>query len=465
MNIQILDLDSPETIGTDLLQLLNASREPQIEVRMDELDYGDPGQRVLRVQNLITEIRPALIMWICPGAHNNQFKSFFQRVQESLDAVPSIVVTDTPQPDNMFDLLELGVVDFITPPLREGEIWPRIWRILGHQQQTESLEYSLKEHLGLMQIIGQSPAFLEEVRKIPIAAKSDVRVLITGSTGTGKELFARAVHYLSPRAEQPFVPVHCGSLPGNLLENELFGHTKGAYTGAISAQRGLIHQADGGTLFLDDVDCLPKAIQIKLLRFLQEKEYRRLGAGKLQRVDVRVIAATNVDLAQAVSQGRMREDLYYRLNVIPLQLPDLRQREEDILLLGNHFLHKYAREFEKPVTAFTQGAKRKLLHYHWPGNVRELEHIVERAVLFAQGTMIRGVDITVPDTGNTSGLESFKRAKARVVEQFEKSYIKRALLIHDGNISRAARASQKNRRAFWELMRKHKIEVQNVLPE
>jgi two-component system response regulator GlrR len=309
------------------------------------------------------------------------------------------------------------------------------------------------------QLLGQSPRFTEQMNKIPMVAKCDANVLICGETGTGKELCAQAVHYLSPRAKKPFVAVNCGSLPLELLENELFGHHAGAFTSASTATPGLIRDADGGTLFLDEVVSLPLPAQVKLLRFLQEKEYRPLGSPKTERSDVRVIAASNIDAEKAVKNGLLRTDLYYRLNVIPINLPPLRERLEDIKPLARHFLVKYAAKFTKNVTDFDTKAIESLMVHNWPGNVRELEHVVQRAVVMAVGQTIQGSDIILPllDVGTRE--ESFKDAKARVIEQFEEDYVTKLLVAYRGNITRAAQAAKKNRRAFWELIRKHHIDV------
>jgi DNA-binding NtrC family response regulator len=361
-------------------------------------------------------------------------------------------------------MLKLGAADFITPPLKANDILPRLWRLLEHKQHTQSLTHKFKEKLGLKQMVGESPTFLDETKKIPVLARCDASVLISGETGTGKEMCARSIHYLSPRANKSFVPFNCGAIPTDLLENELFGHAQGAFTGAATPQPGLIRKADAGTLFLDDVDCLPPLSQVKLLRFLQEKEYRQLGSATTHQADVRIIAATNADLEAAVEKGRLRQDLYYRLNVIPLTLPTLRDRQEDIPLIARHFLKKYAIEFDKQLTGFTSEALQTLMLYDWPGNVRELEHVVERAVLFSKHTVIREIDICLPDKKSTSCKMSFKEAKASVVKEFEKSYIEKLLLSYQGNITRAAQAAKKNRRAFWELIRKHHIDVRPFKP-
>ena len=354
----------------------------------------------------------------------------------------------------MFSLIKLGAVDFITPPLQKIDILPRLWRLLEHKREQNTLTYRLKEKLGLKQLIGESPLFLDEIKKIPTVAKCDASVLISGETGTGKDLCARAIHYLSPRAGKPFIPFNCGAIPTELMENELFGHVQGAFTGASTLQSGLISEANSGTLFLDDVDCLPLLSQVKLLRFLQEKEYRQLGSAKMCQADVRVIAATNTHLETAVEEGQLRHDLYYRLNVIPITLPALRDRREDIPLIARHFLYKYVTEFDKQLTGFATEALQTLMLYDWPGNVRELEHVVERAVLFSEQTVIGELDIILPQQKAPACKPSFKEAKANVINEFERNYIEKLLIAYQGNITKAAQAAQKNRRAEWARLRR-----------
>jgi two-component system response regulator GlrR len=309
------------------------------------------------------------------------------------------------------------------------------------------------------QLIGISVAFLNEVNKIPLIAKYNSSVLITGETGTGKELYAQRIHLMSDRAKSTFVPVNCGAIPVDLAENELFGHSRGAFTGAVGASPGLIQEADGGTLFLDEIDSLPTLVQVKLLRFLQEKTYRPLGSTKENRADVRVVAATGTNPEELVRAARLRQDLYYRLNVISVVLPPLRERREDIPLLANYFLKKHLAYSNREGVEFSPGALKKLMIHDWPGNVRELEHVVERAVVLSEGNVIDIDQISLPRIDAEDDEESFKEAKERVVTQFEKSYIQKLLMAHHGNISQAAQAAQKHRRAFWQLMRKHGIEA------
>jgi DNA-binding NtrC family response regulator len=290
-------------------------------------------------------------------------------------------------------------------------------------------------------------------------AKCDANVLIAGETGTGKELYARAIHYGSSREGRPFTPVNCGAIPTELVENELFGHERGAYTSAATFQAGLIEEANGGTLFLDEIDCLPVFAQVKLLRFLQEKEYRPLGSAKIRRADVRIIAASNLNLEDAVAQGRVRQDLYYRLNIISLILPPLRERREDIPLLARHFLARYAVELDKEVDDFSQEAMQLLMVHHWPGNVRELEHVIERALVLCEGSVLEASDMVISPAGKTGAQQSLQEAKAREIARFERDYIHGLLSACKGNITRAAQVAKKNRRAFWQLIQKHHIDV------
>jgi two-component system, NtrC family, response regulator GlrR len=310
-------------------------------------------------------------------------------------------------------------------------------------------------------LVGVSTAFVAATAKIPAVAGCDAGVLVLGETGTGKELFARAVHYLSRRRTRPFVPVNCASLPVDLVENELFGHERAAYTGAHTTEPGLVAEADGGTLFLDEVDSLPLAAQAKLLRFLETKEYRRLGSPQLRRTDIRLVAATSCVLDQAVASGRFRRDLYYRLNVVQLLLPPLRARQADVPLLARHFLARYAREFDRALTGFTSEAMRLLVAHSWPGNVRELENTVQRAAILTEGRegLIAACDIDLHEQPDATQHESFKAAKRRAVADFERGYLEGVLALCLGNVSRAARTADKDRRSFWALVKKHGIDI------
>ena len=363
--------------------------------------------------------------------------------------------------DEISALRAAGVTDVFVESLSPGRIAERTRTIIGCAQDARPIDVRalLKPHIkGL---IGTSPAFVKQLSKLPTIAGCDAGVLILGETGTGKEVCAQAVHYLSARASKPWVAVNCGAIPIDLVEDELFGHVKGAYTTAHSDRHGLVREAEGGTLFLDDIDALAPHAQVKLLRFLQEKEYRPVGSNSVRHADVRVIAASNHELADMAMRGTFRQDLFFRLNVLTLNLPPLRERCEDLPILTQHFVQQSTRQWNRRVEGITPGALFRLLSYSWPGNVRELKHVIERAVLFAEGPLLSDEDLELG--GGATAVradESFRHAKARTIEQFERAYIERLLITHQGNITHAAHAASKNRRAFWQLIRKHGIEPQ-----
>jgi len=402
---------------------------------------------------------PALIVLCLSRQSLFAAGAIFPLVRQHCRAVPIIAAVQTADPQEWPAVLKLGPDDFITPPFRSVDVLPRLWRLQPRSSKCDSTLLQLKETLGLKQLIGESPVLLAEIKKIPPIARCDATVLLSGETGTGKEMFARAIHYLSPRSTKPFSPLNCGAIPIELVENELFGHEAGAFTSATTSSAGLLRESDGGTLFLDEIDCLPLLAQVKLLRFLQEREFRPLGARKPCRVDVRIIAASNANLEEAVKKGRLREDLYYRLNVVGLALPPLRERKDDIPLLARHFLARYAAAFHGAAQDLSSSALRKLMLYEWPGNVRELENVIERTVVLSSNALIQAEDIKLANVAPARPDESFRALKARTIAQFERSYVQDVLRANDGNVSKAARAAGKHRRAFWEIMRKHRLTV------
>lgn len=411
------------------------------------------------VEQAIQRINPALIFLLVSSETMREAGKLLKSIKKAAPDIPVTIVIDACEPDDVFELLKEGAADFITAPLKAFEVLPRAWRMLQQPDHARKLTQTLRTGLGLKQLIGQSPGFLLQVEKIPLIARCEANVLIAGETGSGKELYARAIHYCSSRASGPFVPVNCGAIPVDLVENELFGHQSGAYTGAVALQTGLIEAASGGTLLLDEIDCLPILAQVKLLRFLQEKEYRPLGSSKMRQADVRIIAASNLNLEETVASGKLRQDLYYRLNIISLTLPPLRERREDIPLLAQHFLVKYANEFANEVEEISPEALHTLMMYGWPGNVRELEHVIERAVLLCKGAILRGSDVAIGSAQPGACQESLQQAKAREIARFEKGYVEALLRVSGGNITRAALVAKKNRRAFWQLIQKHRIDV------
>jgi two-component system response regulator GlrR len=461
VRILLLDCNPTSDISGTLRRIFQRASALQIEVSCESLKACEPPFVKGAIGRLFSDLNPDLVFCVISQGISPLNCRLVQHLRSEGPAPPIVVVMEGSNPKEIFELLKLGVADFVTPPLKDIDIVPRVLRLLEQNRDRGLLIKKLKERLGLTQLVGKSPAFIAEIHKIPIVAKCDASVLLSGETGTGKELCARAIHYLSPRADKPFVPISCGAIPVELMENELFGHERGAYTSAATSQIGLIQEADGGTLFLDEIDCLPLFAQVKLLRFLQEKEYRPLGSAKTLQADVRIIAATNLDPERAVKERKLRQDLYYRLNTIALKLPPLRERKQDIPLLVQHFLEKYSPVSSMGVISLTPDAMQKLMLHKWPGNVRELEYIVQRSILLSDAGDIRGSDIDLPE--DEAGLQrgSFQESKARIIADFEKTYIRDLLVVFQGNISKAAQAAKKNRRAFWELIRKHGINVES----
>jgi DNA-binding NtrC family response regulator len=456
--ILVFDLHETRELADGLLSIL-ASSSRATRVRREASDDDD----LCALEKLIVasraECAPELLLIVLPTRSAVRATPLIEHARQEFSDIPIAIVVDGEEPEGILTLVKSGVDEFFVSPLRALEIVPRILRLLDQKDPEEELIDTIKSRLGLRQLVGQSASFVEQTKKIPSVAKFNTIVLILGETGTGKELFARSIHYLSPRSNKPFVPINCGAIPTELVENELFGHVRGAFTGAANSRKGLIEEAEGGTLFLDEVDCLPLLAQVKFLRFLQEKEFRPLGSTKMRQADVRVIAAANSNLEEAVKSGRLRQDLFYRLNIVPISLPPLRERSEDIPVLAQHFLRRYQLEFSKELEGFTAEAMHRLVTHSWPGNIRELEHVIERAVVLSEGPDVRLSDLVLP-TVETSERQSLRQAKAKVIEKFEKGYIQGLLIAYGGNITRAAQAAQKNRRAFWQLIRRHQIDVQ-----
>ncbi len=447
-------------LGTSLRHILESSWK-EISITQESLVISEDGDDI-QIPIKLTQGFDADLCFLILGETLLERREALFSLLKEIAPVPVIIVVEKGEPDLMFKLLEAGSADFITAPLKASDLLPRIWRVINESQRHETLAQTLKERYGLKQLIGESAKFLAEINRIPLMAKCDASILISGETGTGKELCARAIHYLSHRHFKPFVPINCGAVPVDLVENELFGHKRGAFTGATTSEQGLIHEADGGTLFLDEINHLPALAQVKLLRFLQDKEYRPLGSNKMRMADVRLIAAMNIDPEEASQQGIIRQDLFYRLNIISLVLPPLRERREDIMLLAHHFLSTYAAKFQKRVRDFSAEAKQRMLMYDWPGNVRELEHVVERAVVLTENELMQADEIMLSRRETQTHLESFRVAKTKSIAQFERRYIQDLLLAYEGNVTRAAAAARKNRRALWELIRKHQIDMQGI---
>jgi DNA-binding NtrC family response regulator len=332
--------------------------------------------------------------------------------------------------------------------------------------QVETLIAQLRDAMTMAQLVGRSPALLTAVAHLIPVARSGSPVLISGETGTGKELVARAVHYLSDRASHPFVAFNCGALSDTLLEDELFGHERGAFTGAHGSRKGLVAAAERGTLFLDEVDGLSPRAQTALLRLLQERTFRALGSPEERLANVRVVAATNADLDKCMTAGLFRSDLYYRLCVFRFHLPALRDRPEDILLLAEHFLRKHA-PAGGVMPRLSESAQGALKNYNWPGNIRELENSILRAIHLSPDGVIEDSELGLPGyptvphnqpvNDGVECLPAMREAKRQVVEQFERDYLVRLMIMHAGNITRAAFAAGKERRELGKLLKKYGI--------
>jgi two-component system response regulator GlrR len=318
---------------------------------------------------------------------------------------------------------------------------------------------------NLVNMVGRSAAFRRVERLIRKIADYDTAVLIEGETGTGKELAARSVHYLSARRGMPFVPVNCGAIPDSLVENELFGHRRGAFTGASDTRQGLIAQAQGGTLFLDEIDALSPKAQVTLLRFMQDQEYRPLGSAHAECGNVRVIAASNANLLKLAETGEFRSDLLFRLKVLSVELPPVRERQGDVELLAQHYLQKFSQQYGKPAKSLHLDTLAWMNKYDWPGNVRELEHLIHREFLLSDGPTIhlhcesRDIDRRKrPDRRGVNLEAGFGVAKTQAIVQFEKRFLKQLLFLSDGNVTRAAKLAGKERRALGKLLKKHGLE-------
>jgi DNA-binding NtrC family response regulator len=456
MPVLVVDFNPGSGLGGETASILARVKPFRMTVSRVSAEWQNfDRQRLIRCIS-----RATALFVVIPHALLKQSDALQSILTNISDNRPVMVVTDVDDSEQLLALLQMGVDDCITPPLRENDLTLRLCRLLRYKDQSLALTRKFKERLCLENMIGESQEFRRVIDKLPLVAGCDASVLISGETGTGKEICARAVHYLSPRQHHPFVPLNCGAIPVELVENEMFGHARGAFTGASHQKNGLLHEAEGGTLFLDEIDSLPPTAQVKLLRVLQEKEYRPLGSTKARTANMRVIAATNIDVDEAIRTGRLRQDLYYRLNVIRLHLPPLRERRHDIPALASHFLEKYELEFGKFGLSFSAGALQMLQDYDWPGNVRQLENMIERAVVFAERNVIEGKDLDLPASDRPAAPGSFQVAKSACIAKFERSYIENLLHLHHGNITRAAKAAEKNRRAFWEMIRKYHIDVQ-----
>ncbi len=379
-----------------------------------------------------------------------------------------ILITAYGSIDSAVTAMKEGACDYLTKPFSMDELLLMIKRFIRMKHLEEenlSLRKRVEERFGLEGLVGKSPSMLRVYELIETVAPTDATVLIHGESGTGKELVANAIHLQSPRKNVSFIKVNCAALPETLLETELFGHEKGAFTGALRQRKGRFESADGGTLFLDEIGDLPSSVQVKLLRVLQERQFERVGGNQTLSVDVRLVCATQKDLKEELQKGAFREDLYYRLNVVPIVLPPLRERPEDILLLMDYFVEKFSRKMGKEIIAVSKEAKSLLLKYSFPGNIRELENMLERAIALIKGTVIQAHDLPDEIVGKTSpatvicekigGTEPLGDA----VHLFEKEYIQCVLEKTKGKKGQAADILGISRKSLWEKIKGLEIEI------
>ena len=387
--------------------------------------------------------------------------NFFRWLVKNPIGTPTLAVL--PADDGLIQLAAQAVDDFVVEPIHPGDWRHRVARLLANDPRDNNMA-ATQEHrtreLGLAELVGNHPAFLRTIEQIPLVARNNSPVLITGETGTGKELCACAIHRLSVRSNFPFIPVDCSAFPEHLFESEMFGHARGAFTDAHRDQMGLVALASSGTLFLDEVDALPIAFQSKLLRLLQEHTYRPIGSERFVKTEVKIISACNQDLNDLLRERRFRLDLFFRLNVLQLHLVPLRERRSDISILARYFVRRLSAESGTPHKTLAPAALQKLTEYDWPGNVRELYNVIQRAFIFSQGRQIQLRDICdLPVLNASSKLssDSFRDARARALEAFERAYIEEKLRETRGNITQASRLAKKDRRAFGRLMKRHNI--------
>ena len=372
----------------------------------------------------------------------------FSEIQKGQPGMPVIILTAHGSIPDAVAATQQGVFSFLTKPVDKDALYQAIDEAL--EQRSPATDEAWRQA-----IVTRSPLMLRLLEQAGMVAQSDVSVLINGQSGTGKEIVAQAIHNASPRHDKPFVAINCGALPEQLLESELFGHARGAFTGAVSNREGLFQAAEGGTLFLDEIGDMPVALQVKLLRVLQERKVRPLGSNRDIEINVRIISATHRDLPKAMARGEFREDLFYRLNVVNLKIPPLSERTEDIPLLANHLLRQSADRHKPFVRAFSSDAMKRLMAAKWPGNVRQLVNVIEQCVALTSSPVIGDALVEQALEGENTALPTFVEAR----NQFELNYLRKLLQITKGNVTHAARMAGRNRTEFYKLLSRHELDA------
>ena len=481
------DAEAVHVLVVDDEPALRRSLARVLEARGIKVGLAEDGRQAIEyIQRTPPDV--ALVDMMMPGLGGLDVLAHVKAADADLEVILMTAFADV---DSAVEAMKAGAYHFLTKPFHSNDaVAHAVLKAAEHRRladRARRLEQVLlsKERFG--ELIGDSPRMLEVYRLIEGVSPTSSTVLILGESGTGKELVARAIHQQSPRAKKSFVAVNCGAIPKELVESELFGHLRGAFTGAQTARTGLFESADGGTILLDEVGDLPLAAQVKLLRALQDGEIKRVGADESRTVDVRVLAATNVDLLERIRLGQFRQDLYYRLNVIAIELPPLRGRGDDVLLLANHYLQKFARSMGREAKHLSSDAVHALRSYDWPGNVRELEHAIEHAMVLAQRDVIAASDLpfgrhstlpagaaksgAAPPAADNAGGEQrsqpwnsdwseypYAEAKKRLLARFDAEYTSGLLKISGGNMSEAARRAGLDRSNFRRLLKRRRDE-------
>lgn len=409
--------------------------------RVDTAESGQQGLRVLakeRIDLVISDLR----------MDEMDGMQLFSEIQKVQPGMPVIILTAHGSIPDAVSATQQGVFSFLTKPVDKDALYKAIDEALARSSPANDEQWREA-------IVTRSPLMLRLLEQAQMVAQSDVSVLINGQSGTGKEILAQAIHNASPRHAKPFVAINCGALPEQLLESELFGHARGAFTGAVSNREGLFQAAEGGTLFLDEIGDMPAPLQVKLLRVLQERKVRPLGSNRDLDINVRIISATHRDLPKAMARGEFREDLFYRLNVVNLKIPTLAERTEDIPLLANYLLRQAADRHKPFVRAFSTDAMKRLMAANWPGNVRQLVNVIEQCVALTTSPVISDALVEQALEGENTALPTFVEAR----NQFELNYLRKLLQITKGNVTHAARMAGRNRTEFYKLLSRHELDA------
>ena len=465
MKARILVVDDEEIVIRSCLRILGDDGENEVEAVQDGLEA---------LRKIDENHFDVLILDIMMPKMDGL--EVLRRVKETHPDIDVIMVTGLSQIETAVKSMKLGAFDYLPKPFDPDELKLVVRRALERRQllqENVELRSEVSSKYRFENIIGASPQMQNVYRLIAKCAPTNSTVMLTGESGTGKELIARAIHYNSLRKDKPFVPVDCNSLSENLLESEMFGHVKGSFTGAVVNKKGMFEVAESGTLFLDEIGNVSLSTQAKLLRVIQEREFKAVGDTRTQSANFRLVTATNKDLKAMVADGSFREDLFYRINIFPIQVPPLRQRRDDIPPLAFHFLKVFSEELEKKVTEFSEGAMSALMHHDWPGNVRELENTIHRAVILATDKVVRQAhlptiseslskfDLDVPRTSDE--LKRIKKVtREKSVESIEKLFVLEALKRNAWNVTKSAEETGMQRANFQALMKKYDIRIRGT---